>query len=193
MLKLKGRPLNVAKADLKRIVANEEIRTIINVLGCGTRQAFDVSKLKFHRVVILTDADVDGLHIQCLLMTLFFREFPGLIDRGHVFIGCPPLYSVQYRGQTRWLLDDEERRRFLRNNRKAEGLEFRRYKGLGEMTAKQLRATTLDPERRMLKRVTMDDAAVAAKLVHVLMEESNAEGRRSFLAQHSHKLADLDV
>ena len=193
VLKLKGRPLNVAKADLKRIVANEEIRTIINVLGCGTRQAFDISRLNFHRIVILTDADVDGLHIQCLLMTLFFREFPGLIDRGHVFIGCPPLYSVQYRGQTRWLLDDEERRRFLRNNRKAEGLEFRRYKGLGEMTAKQLRATTLDPERRMLKRVTMDDAAVAAKLVHVLMEESNAEGRRSFLAQHSHKLADLDV
>lgn len=193
VLKLKGKPLNVARADLKRIVENEEIRTIINVLGCGTRQAFDISRLRFRRIVLLTDADVDGLHIQCLLLTLFFQEFPDVIERGHVYVGCPPLYSVQHKGKTVWLLDDEAKNHWLRQNRGADGLEFRRYKGLGEMTAKQLRETTLDPEKRMLKRVTLEDAAVAARLVSQLMEEGNAEARRNFLARHAREVADVDV
>ncbi len=136
ILKLKGKPLNVAKADLKSIVENEEIRTIINVLGTGTRDTFDISRLKFKRIVIATDADVDGLHIQCLLLTLFHQEFSSLIEQGYVYIACPPLYSVKYKGKVTWLLDDEARLQFLASRPDAQGLEFKRFKGLGEMIPK---------------------------------------------------------
>src|SRR5437588_12781288 len=193
VLKLKGKPLNVAKADLKSIVENEEIRTIINVLGTGTRDTFDISRLKFNRVIIATDADVDGLHIQCLLLTLFHQEFSSLIEEGYVYIACPPLYSVKYKGKVTWLLDDEARLQFLATHPDAQGLEFKRFKGLGEMNPKELRDTTFDPARRMLKRVTMEDGVLAAKLVTELMEDKNAERRRTFLAEHSRKIKELDV
>src|SRR5579883_902382 len=193
VLKLKGKPLNVAKADLKRIVENEEIRTIINVLGTGTRDVFDISRLKFNRIIIATDADVDGLHIQCLLLTLFHQEFSDLIERGHVFIACPPLYSVKYKGKVTWLLDDEARMQFLQAHPDAQNLEFKRFKGLGEMNPKELRETMFDPARRTLKLVTMEDGVLAAKLVNELMEDENAEARRVFLAEHSRKVKELDV
>ncbi|MBA2287334.1 MAG: type IIA DNA topoisomerase subunit B [Ktedonobacteraceae bacterium] len=193
VLKLKGKPLNVAKADLEKIVKNEEIRTIINVLGTGTRDAFDISRLRFHRVIIATDADVDGLHIQCLLLTLFHQEFSELIEHGHIYIACPPLYSVKYKGKVTWLLDDEARQQFLRTHPDAQGLEFKRFKGLGEMNPKELRDTTLAPAHRTLKRVTMEDAVLAAQLVMELMEDRNAEARRTFLAEHARKIKELDV
>ncbi len=193
VLKLKGKPLNVAKADLKRIVENEEIRTIINVLGTGTRDSFDIGRLKFHRIIIATDADVDGLHIQCLLLTLFHQEFSDLIERGHVFIACPPLYSVKYKGKVTWLLDDEARNQFIKTRADVQGLEFKRFKGLGEMNPKELRDTMFDPARRTLKRVTMEDGVLAARLVAELMEDENAEARRTFLAEHARKIKELDV
>ena len=193
VLKLKGKPLNVAKADLKSIVENEEIRTIINVLGTGTRDTFDISHLKFNRVIIATDADVDGLHIQCLLLTLFHQEFSDLIEQGYVYIACPPLYSVKYKGKVNWLLDDEARLRFLETHADAQNLEFKRFKGLGEMNPKELRDTTFDPARRTLKRVSMEDGVLAAKLVGELMEDKNAESRRNFLAEHSRKIKELDI
>jgi DNA gyrase subunit B len=193
VLKLKGKPLNVAKADLKRIVENEEIRTIINVLGTGTRDVFDISRLKFHRVIIATDADVDGLHIQCLLLTLFYQEFSDLIEQGHVYIACPPLYSVKYKGKITWLLDDEARLQFIKTRPDAEGLEFKRFKGLGEMNPKELRDTTFDPAQRTLKRVSMEDGVLAARLVKELMEDENAEARRLFLAEHARKIKELDI
>ncbi len=193
VLKLKGKPLNVAKADLERIVENEEIRTIINVLGTGTRGTFDISRLKFNRVIIATDADVDGLHIQCLLLTLFHQEFSDLIERGHVYIACPPLYSVKYKGKVVWLLDDEERMKFVHSRADAQNLEFKRFKGLGEMNPKELRDTTFDPAHRTLKRVTMEDGVLAAKLVMELMEDKNAEVRRTFLAEHARKIKELDI
>src|SRR6266480_2179624 len=193
VLKLKGKPLNVARADLKRIVENEEIRTIINVLGTGTRDSFDITRLKFHRVIIATDADVDGLHIQCLLLTLFYQEFSDLIEQGHVFIACPPLYSVKYKGKVTWLLDDEARNQFVKTHSVAQGLEFKRFKGLGEMNPKELRDTMFDPTRRTLKRVTMEDGVLAAKLVTELMEDENAEARRTFLAEHARKIKELDI
>ncbi len=193
VLKLKGKPLNVARADLKRIVENEEIRTIINVLGTGTRDSFDIGRLKFHRVIIATDADVDGLHIQCLLLTLFYQEFSDLIERGHVFIACPPLYSVKYKGKVTWLLDDEARGQFIKTHADTQGLEFKRFKGLGEMNPKELRDTMFDPARRTLKRVTMEDGVLAARLVGELMEDENAEARRTFLAEHSRKIKELDI
>ena len=193
VLKLKGKPLNVAKADLERIVENEEIRTIINVLGTGTRDSFDISRLKFHRVIIATDADVDGLHIQCLLLTLFHQEFSDLIERGFVYIACPPLYSVKFKGKVIWLLDDEARLQFVKSHPDVGDLEFKRFKGLGEMNPKELRDTTFDPARRTLKRVTMEDGVLAAKLVTELMEDKNAEMRRTFLAEHARKIKELDV
>ncbi len=193
VLKLKGKPLNVAKADLNRLVENEEIRTIINVLGTGTRDFFDISRLKFNRVIIATDADVDGLHIQCLLLTLFHQEFCELIEKGHVYIACPPLYSVKYKGKVTWLLDDEARQQFIKAHSDAEGLEFKRFKGLGEMNPKELRETVFDPARRTLKRVTIEDGVLAARLVAELMEDKNAEARRSFLAEHARKIKELDV
>ncbi len=193
VLKLKGKPLNVAKADLRRIVENEEIRTIINVLGTGTRDTFDIGRLKFHRIIIATDADVDGLHIQCLLLTLFYQEFSDLIEQGHVYIACPPLYSVKYKGKVVWLLDDEARIQFIKTHPDAQGLEFKRFKGLGEMNPKELRDTTFDPARRTLKRVSMEDGVLAARLVKELMEDENAEARRVFLAEHSRKIKELDV
>ncbi|MEO8954351.1 MAG: DNA gyrase/topoisomerase IV subunit B [Ktedonobacteraceae bacterium] len=193
ILKLKGKPLNVAKADLRRIVENEEIRTIINVLGTSTRDTFDIGRLKFHRIIIATDADVDGLHIQCLLLTLFYQEFSDLIEQGHVFIACPPLYSVKYKGKVVWLLDDEARIQFIHTHADAQSLEFKRFKGLGEMNPKELRDTTFDPARRTLKRVSMDDGVLAARLVKELMEDENAEARRTFLAEHARKIKELDV
>ena len=193
VLKLKGKPLNVAKADLKSIVENEEIRTIINVLGTGTRDLFDISHLKFNRVIIATDADVDGLHIQCLLLTLFHQEFSDLIEQGHVYIACPPLYSVKYKGKVTWLLDDEAQMQFLASHPDAQNLEFKRFKGLGEMNPKELRDTTFDPAQRTLKRVTMEDGVLAARLVMELMEDKNAERRRTFLAEHARKIKELDI
>ncbi|MBV9688550.1 MAG: type IIA DNA topoisomerase subunit B [Ktedonobacteraceae bacterium] len=191
VLKLKGKPLNVAKADLERIVENEEIRTIINVLGTGTRATFDSSRLRFSRVIIATDADVDGLHIQCLLLTLFHQEFSELIERGHIYIACPPLYSVKYKGKVTWLLDEEARLRFAASHPDAQ--EYKRFKGLGEMNPKELRDTTFDPARRTLKRVTIEDGVLASKLVAELMEDKNAEMRRSFLAEHARKIRELDI
>jgi len=193
VLKLKGKPLNVAKADLSRIVGNEEIRTIINVLGTGTRDSFDLSRLRFHRVIIATDADVDGLHIQCLLLTLFYQEFSDLIEHGHIYIACPPLYSVKYRSKITWLLDDEARLAFIKTHPEARDQEFKRFKGLGEMNPKELRDTTFDPLRRTLKRVTMEDGVLAARLVDQLMEDKNAEARRVFLADHARKIRELDI
>jgi DNA gyrase subunit B len=193
VLKLKGKPLNVARADLKRIAENEEIRTIITVLGTGTRDSFAIDRLRFHRIIIATDADVDGLHIQCLLLTLFHQEFGDLIERGHVYIACPPLYSVKYRGGVVWLLDDQAREAFLRGHEDARGLDFKRFKGLGEMNPAELRETMLDPARRTLKRVTMEDSVLAARLVSELMEDENAEARRVFLAEHARAIKELDV
>jgi DNA gyrase subunit B len=193
VLKLKGKPLNVAKADLSRIVGNEEIRTIINVLGTGTRDSFDLNRLRFNRVIIATDADVDGLHIQCLLLTLFHQEFSDLIEQGHIYIACPPLYSVKYKGKVTWLLDDEARIQFVNTHPDAKNLEFKRFKGLGEMNPKELRDTTFDPARRTLKRVTMEDGVLAARLVDQLMEDKNAEARRTFLAEHARKIRELDI
>ncbi|MGH2480493.1 MAG: toprim domain-containing protein, partial [Ktedonobacteraceae bacterium] len=159
----------------------------------GTRDSFDLSRLRFNRVIIATDADVDGLHIQCLLLTLFHQEFSDLIEHGHIYIACPPLYSVKYKGKINWLLDDEARLQFIKARPEARDLEFKRFKGLGEMNPKELRDTTFDPARRTLKRVTMEDGVLAARLVDQLMEDKNAEARRIFLAEHARKIRELDV
>jgi DNA gyrase subunit B len=192
ILKLRGKPLNVARANIERIAKNEEIRTLLQVIGTGSRQAFDISRLRFHKIIIMTDADVDGMHIQALLLTLFHEELSELIERGHVYVAVPPLYSAKQNGKMTWLRDDEALRGWLKGKRSS-NYEIKRYKGLGEMNPRELRETTMDPERRRLKRVTIEDAVIAEKLVYELMEDTNAEGRRTFLAQRARKYTDLDV
>ncbi len=191
ILKLRGKPLNVAKANIERIAKNEEIRTLLQVIGTGSRQVFDLTRLRFGKIIIMTDADVDGMHIQTLLLTLFHQELPELIERGHVYIAAPPLYSVKQNGKMTWLRDDEALREWQKSHRGS--YEVKRYKGLGEMNPRELRETTMDPERRRLKQVAIEDTVLAERMVYDLMEDVNAEGRRTFLAQRSRKYIDIDV
>jgi DNA gyrase subunit B len=192
VLKLRGKPLNVARANIERIAKNEEIRTLLQVIGTGSRQAFDISRLRFHKIIIMTDADVDGMHIQALLLTLFYQELPELIEKGHVYVAVPPLYSVKTNGKMTWVRDDESLRNWLKG-RKGTNYEVKRYKGLGEMNPRELRETTMDPDKRRLKLVKIEDAVIAEKMVFELMEDTNAEGRRTFLAQRARKYTELDV
>ncbi|MBX5445598.1 type IIA DNA topoisomerase subunit B [Sphaerobacter sp.] len=191
ILKLSGKPLNVARANIERVAKNEEIRTLLQVIGTGSRQAFDISRLRFHKIIIMTDADVDGMHIQALLLTLFLQELPQLIERGHIYLAAPPLYSVRQNGKVTWLRDDEALREWMKGRKGP--FELKRYKGLGEMNPRELRETTMDPERRRLRRVTLEDAALAERMVYELMEDTNAEGRRTFLAQRARKYQEIDV
>jgi DNA gyrase subunit B len=183
ILKLRGKPLNVAGAKLATIVANQEILTLLNVLGTGFGSSFDISKLAFHKVIIMSDADVDGLHIQCLLLTFLHQMLPELIRQGHVYIAQPPLYKVTYKKQDLWLLDDNAKDKWLKAHPDATGIEFKRFKGLGEMNPKELRDTTLNPQFRTLLRVTIEEADLATKLVHQLMENKDASVRRTFLEE----------
>ncbi|HLI51206.1 MAG TPA: toprim domain-containing protein, partial [Thermomicrobiaceae bacterium] len=191
VLKLRGKPLNVARANIERIAKNEEIRTLLQVIGTGSRQAFDLARLRFDKIIIMTDADYDGMHIQALLLTLFLQELPDLIEHGHIYMAAPPLYSVKQNGKLTWLRDDDALRDWQKSHKG--NYEVKRYKGLGEMNARELRVTTMDPEHRRLKQVTIEDAALAEKMVYDLMEEINAEGRRTFLAQRARKYTDIDV
>jgi DNA gyrase subunit B len=184
ILKLRGKPLNVAGAKLATIVANQEILTLLNVLGTGFGSSFDIAKLNFHKIIIMSDADVDGLHIQCLLLTFFHEMLPELILNGHIYIAQPPLYKVTYKKQDIWLLDDLAKDNWQKQHPDAGGLEFKRFKGLGEMNPKELRDTTLNPAVRTLLRVTMDEADLATRLVHQLMESKDASIRREFLANY---------
>jgi DNA gyrase subunit B len=184
ILKLRGKPLNVAGARLSSIVGNQEILTLLNVLETGFGSSFDLAKLRFHKIILMADADVDGQHIVCLLLTFFHEMLPELIRHGHVYIAQPPLYKVTYKKQDIWLLDDTAKAQWLKRHPEATGLEFKRFKGLGEMNPKELRETTLDPARRTLLRVTLEEAELAKKLVYQLMESKDASVRREFLEQH---------
>ena len=156
------------------------------------RGAFNIDKCRYRKIIIMTDADVDGGHIRALLLALFYQETAGLIESGRVFVAMPPLYSVKWKGKTSWLSDDEGLRRFMGRNPDAKNAPIKRYKGLGEMTAAELRETTMHPASRILKQVTLEDSAMAAGVVTDLMDESRPEARREFLAQAA-RLTDLDV
>jgi len=181
VLKLRGKPLNVSTVDMKRIAGNQELLTLMNVLECGFGSSLDLAKLRFHKIVIMSDADVDGAHIQCLLLTFFHKMMPQLLTAGHIYIAQPPLYSITYKKQVVWLRDDDEKDAFFKSHKDAANLEIKRYKGLGEMDPKQLRETTMDPERRTLIQVTMRDVEQANNLVYRLMESKDAAPRRIFL------------
>lgn len=181
ILPLRGKPLNAEKKRIDQVLANEEIRTIISALGAGIGDSFNVDNLKYHKVVILSDADQDGMHIRCILLTFFYRYMRELITQGHVYIGMPPLYRISKKDKTEYLYTDEELEKKKKEYGKA---EIQRYKGLGEMNAEQLWQTTLDPERREMIQVTIEEAAEAELLVSTLMGDA-VDLRKAYIVEHA--------
>ena len=192
ILPLRGKIINVEKATIQRILENEEIRAMITAFGCGINQEFDESKLRYDRIICMTDADVDGSHIRILLLTFFFRYMKPLITNGHVYIAQPPLYKLQKGKQELYFYDEEALKKHYEENEGKKVGDLQRYKGLGEMNPEQLWETTMDPERRTLIKVTMEDAVAADELFTILMGEV-PEARREFIEQNATLVADLDI
>ena len=191
ILPLRGKILNVEKARLDRILGNEEIRSMITAFGTGIHEEFDINKLRYHKIVLMTDADVDGAHITTLLLTFIFRFMPKLIEDGYVYLAQPPLYKLEKGKRVIYAYSDEERDEAIKELG-SEGMKpIQRYKGLGEMDASQLWETTMDPERRILVKVTIDDARIADEIFSMLMGD-DVEPRRNFI-QREAKYATLDV
>ena len=194
ILPIRGKILNVEKASIDKVLANAEIKTMINTFGCGFSEGygndFDIAKLRYDKIVLLTDADVDGSHIDTLLLTFLYRFMPELIYDGHVYIAMPPLYkAIPKKGEEQYLYDDKELEKYRKKH--GNGFTLQRYKGLGEMDAEQLWETTLDPERRVLKQITIEDARLASEVTELLMG-SEVAPRRKFIYYHADE-AILDI
>jgi DNA gyrase subunit B len=198
ILPIRGKIINVEKARIDRVLKNTEVQSLITALGTGIHDDFDISKLRYHKIILMADADVDGQHITTLLLTLLFRFMRPLIENGHVYLAAPPLYKIK------WLKSDPQ---YAYTEKEKDGLvkagleagrrlpkddPLQRYKGLGEMNAKELWETTMDPARRILRLVTLDDAATADELFSVLMGE-DVEARRSFIVRNAHDVRFLDI
>ena len=191
ILPLRGKILNVEKARLDKMLQNAEIRALITALGTSIGEQFDPSNLRYHRIIIMTDADVDGAHIRTLLLTFFFRHLESLIVDGHLYIAQPPLYSVRQGNNVQWIHSDEELERVVAGL-EGKRYEIQRYKGLGEMNAEQLWDTTMDADQRTLLQVTIDDAVRADETFDMLMG-SSVPPRKRFIQTHAREVANLDV
>jgi len=192
ILPLRGKILNVEKVRLDRALENQEIRAMITAFGCGFGDQFDESKLRYHRIVCMTDADVDGAHIRILLLTFFYRFMRPLVEKGYVYAAMPPLYKVTKGKTSRYVYDDDELNRLLDEIGRDPKPDIQRYKGLGEMSAQQLWDTTMNPETRMMMRITPDDAMEADRLFTLLMGDQ-VEPRKAFIQENSDLVKDLDV
>jgi DNA gyrase subunit B len=200
ILPIRGKIINVEKARIDRVLKNTEVQSIITALGTGIHDEFDLARLRYHKVVLMADADVDGQHIRTLLLTLLFRFMRPLVEHGHVFLAQPPLYKIKWGGrgnEPEFAYSDRERDGLIeagvaagKRIPKEEGVQ--RYKGLGEMNAKELWETTMDPAHRVLLQVTLDDAATADELFSILMGE-DVESRRSFITRNAKGVRFLDV
>ena len=191
ILPLRGKILNVEKARLHKVLENEEIKTMITAFGAGIKEDFDESKLRYNRIICMTDADVDGSHIRILMLTFFFRFMRPLIENGHVYIAQPPLYKVTKGKTVKYCYSDDELNEYL-DSVGRRGNEIQRYKGLGEMDPEQLWETTMDPKSRTLLRVNMDDAIAADEIFTVLMGEQ-PELRRQFIEDNATLVTELDI
>lgn len=221
ILPLRGKILNIEKARLDKMLTSQEIRNLIIALGTAIAEEFDISKARYHRIIIMTDADVDGAHIRTLLLTLFFRHFPELIENGYIYIAQPPLYRIQKGKKIEYAYSDDDKEKMLsviakekgmkekvkkielaegeaevegeaEAEQKISGINIQRYKGLGEMNPEQLWETTMNPESRLLGKVTVEDAAEADKVFDVLMG-SNVLSRKKFIQSHAKNVKNLDV
>jgi DNA gyrase subunit B len=190
ILPLRGKILNIEKARLEKMLAHEELRVLITAMGAGFGEAMDLGKLRYHRIIIMTDADVDGAHIRTLLLTFFYRYYHEIIDNGYLYIAQPPLYKAQSGKEQVWLYSDNELEAYTKR-KDGKGVNIQRYKGLGEMNADQLWETTMDPERRTLLRVSVDNAMEADLIFSHLMGEE-VEPRKKFIQAHAAQ-ATLDV
>ncbi len=194
ILPLWGKMLNVEKTRIEKVLSNDKLQPIISTLGCSVGPNFDISKLRYHKVIIMADADVDGSHIRTLLLTFFFRYMTELVERGHVYIAMPPLYKVAYNKRVEYAYDDVERDKIIQTFEveDKEKLNIQRYKGLGEMNPDQLWETTMNPESRNIMRVTLEDAVEAEEIFTTLMGELVAP-RREFIEQNALYVSNLDV
>jgi DNA gyrase subunit B len=198
ILPIRGKIINVEKARIDRVLKNTEVQSLITALGTGIHDDFDISKLRYHKIVLMADADVDGQHITTLLLTLLFRFMRPLIEAGHVYLAQPPLYKIKWsKGDPGYAYSDKERDGLIKagqetGRRLPKEDAVARYKGLGEMNSKELWETTMDPARRILRLVTLDDAATADELFSVLMGE-DVEARRSFIVRNAHDVRFLDI
>lgn len=191
ILPLRGKILNVEKARLHKILENAEIKAMITAFGCGIHEEFDESKLRYNRIICMTDADVDGSHIRILMLTFFFRFMRPLIEHGHIYIAQPPLYKVHRPTGDKYFFNDDDLNNYL-DSLGRKGYELQRYKGLGEMNAEQLWETTMNPETRTMLQVTMEDAFEADQIFSLLMGEQ-PELRREFIEQNAKLVEELDV
>ncbi len=213
ILALRGKILNVERARIDKMLASEQVKNVVIALGTAIGDVFDITKLRYHKIIIATDADVDGAHIRTLLLTLFYRYFRPLVESGHIYIAQPPLYKIQYGKEARYAFSDEEKFAVLRDfgveattddveeevaeeeevevTKKQSKVRIQRYKGLGEMNADELWETTMNPEFRILKQVTIDDALLADKVFDILMG-TDVASRKSFI-QSNARLANLDI
>jgi DNA gyrase subunit B len=198
ILPIRGKILNVEKARIDRVLKNNEVQSMITALGTGIHDEFDITKLRYNHIILMADADVDGQHITTLLLTLLFRFMKPLIEAGHVYLAQPPLYKIKWDGRTppNYAYSDKERDILIEDGvaqgRKVQRDGVQRYKGLGEMNATELWDTTMDPSRRVLKQVTVDDAAQADEMFSVLMGE-DVEARRSFIQRNAKDVKFLDI
>ena len=192
ILPLRGKILNVEKARLDRALSNEEIRTIITAFGTGIGTEFDLSKLRYHKIIIMTDADVDGSHIRVLLLTLFYRFFRPIVENGYVFAAQPPLYCIKHGKTIKYVLNDDERDEYLASLNPNTKYEMTRMKGLGEMDAEELNETTMDIEKRILRRITVEDVMAADAAFTKLMGEE-VEPRRQFIEDNAVYVNNLDI
>ena len=192
ILPLRGKILNVEKVNTAKMLANKEIQTIITALGCGIGAEFDATKLRYHKIIIMTDADVDGAHISTLLLTFFYRHMPELLSQGYLYLAQPPLYRVQYGKTVNYCYTDKELRYHVDNAPDPSKVTVQRYKGLGEMNPEQLWDTTMNPENRILKQVELDDDLLANEYFDILMGE-RVEPRREFIVTNAHEVKNLDV
>ncbi len=192
ILPLRGKVLNAEKARIDKILANKEILSLVVALGTAIAEEFDVSKIRYHKVVIMTDADIDGAHIRTLLLTLFFRYFPKIIEDGYLYIAEPPLYQIKKGKAMKYAYSDAEKDKVVKSMKGAGNVGIQRYKGLGEMNADQLWDTTLDPEKRTLKKVTINDVREADRMFDILMGGEVAP-RKRFIQVHAASVKNLDV
>ena len=191
ILPLRGKIINVEKARLIKVLKNEEIGAMITAIGTGIGEEFNIAKLRYHKIIIMTDADVDGHHIACLLLTFFYRQMKQLIQNGHIYLAQPPLYRVTKGKKQEYAYSDEQRDKLIKEFG-TEGVNIQRYKGLGEMNPTQLWDTTMNPEHRTLKLIQIEDAVHADEIFTILMGEQ-VEPRREFIQQHAKEVKELDV